>query len=334
MDNEPLVKVTNLRKLFPFRRGILEPIFGRKKKQFIHAVDGISFHIDYGETLGLAGESGCGKTTTGMLLALLETPTEGIIMFKRANILALKKRELPVFRRSVQMIFQDPYESLDPRFSVFDAVYEPLAVNRIGSSKNERVKMVDEMLEEVELKPVEMFHDMYPHTLSGGQRQRVAIARAMILKPKLLIADEPVSMLDASVKVGIMNLMFKLRKEYDATYLFISHDLSVLRYMCDRIAIMYLGVIVEIGPTKDIISDSKHPYTKLLISSVPIPDPTYDRQRMRNPGEIPTPINLPPGCRFWSRCPYYYEKKCKKIEPRLQEVGKNHFAACHFVKSI
>ncbi|MFC1803225.1 ABC transporter ATP-binding protein [Thermoproteota archaeon] len=328
MNNEPLLKVTNLKKLFQVRSGIVESIFSRKKKRFLHAVDGITFNINYGETLGIAGESGCGKTTTGMLLALLETPTDGTIMFKGVNILSLKKRELQDFRRSVQMIFQDPYESLDPRLKAFDAVYKPLAINHIGTSRNERAKMVDEMLEEVELKPVKMFRDKYPHELSGGQRQRVAIARAMVVKPDFIVADEPVSMLDASVKVGIMDLMSKLRKDFDTTYLFITHDLSVSRYLSDRIMIMYLGVIVEIGFSEDIISNSQHPYTKLLMSSVPVPDPTYDRKRMINSGEIPSPIDLSPGCRFQSRC-LYSKEKCKQAQPRLQEIGKNHFVACH-----
>lgn len=332
MDNEALVEVENLRKLFPVRGSFLDSLFGQKEL-FLHAVDGISFQIKNGETLGLAGESGCGKTTTGMLLTLLETPTDGTIKFQGRDISDLKRREQSEFRKIVQMIFQDPYESLDPRLKVFDAIIEPLVINRIGNSRNERKSMVHEMLEEVELKPVEMFIDKYPHELSGGQRQRVAIARAMILKPKLIIADEPVSMLDASVKVGIMNLMFRLKNEFGATYLLITHDLSVSRYMCDRIAIMYLGVIVEIGPSEEIISDPRHPYTKMLISSVPVPDPAYHRQRTRNSGEILTPINLPPGCRFHSRCAHSKDR-CNKVEPKLEEIGENHFVACHIVSDM
>jgi peptide/nickel transport system ATP-binding protein len=327
MENEPLVEVENLRKLFPVRGGFLDSLLGRKER-FLHAVDGVSFHINHGETLGLAGESGCGKTTTGMLLVLLETPTDGTIKYQGTDISTLNKKEQNEFRETVQIIFQDPYESLDPRLRVFDAIMEPLVINHVGSSKAERKNMVHEMLEEVELKPVEMFVDKYPHELSGGQRQRVAIARSMILKPKLIIADEPVSMLDASVKVGIMNLMFRLKEEFDATYLLITHDLSVSRYMCDRIAIMYLGVIVEIGPTEEVISDPRHPYTKMLISSVPVPDPIFNRQRTRNPGEIPIPIDLPQRCRFHSRCTHV-EEICAKCEPELQEIGKNHFVACH-----
>jgi len=327
MENEPFVEVENLRKLFPVRKGFFDTLLGGKQL-FLHAVDGINFHINYGETLGLAGESGCGKTTTGMLLTLLETPTEGKIKIHGTDISLLNKMEQREFRKTVQIIFQDPYESLDPRFKVFDAIMEPLVINQVGSNKAERKNMVYEILEQVELKPVEMFVEKYPYELSGGQRQRVAIARSMILKPKLIIADEPVSMLDASVKVGIMNLMFRLKKELDATFLLITHDLSVSRYMCDRIAIMYLGAIVEIGPTEEVISDPRHPYTKMLISSVPVPDPNYRRQRTRNPGEIPVPIDLPQRCRFYLRCAYS-EDTCSKCEPKLQEIGKNHFVACH-----
>ena len=234
------------------------------------------------------------------------------------------------FRKMVQIIFQDPYESLDPRFKVFDAVIEPLVIHQIGSNKSERKKKVYEMLEQVELNPVEMFVEKYPYELSGGQRQRVAIARSMILKPKLIIADEPVSMLDASVKVGIMNLISRLKKENDVTFLLITHDLSVSRYLCDRIAIMYLGMIVEIGPTEDILSRPRHPYTKMLISSIPVPDPTFNRQRTKVIGEIPSAIDPPQCCRFYTRC-IYSEEICLKRKSRLKEVGKNHFVACHIL---
>lgn len=329
MKNKPLLEVKNLKKLFPVRTGFLESVIGYKKEEFIHAVDGVSFNIDCGEILGLAGESGCGKTTTGMLLALLETPTDGEITFQGKDISDINKSELKEFRKDVQMIFQDPYESLNPRFKVFNTICEPLKNFQIGASKSERIKIVSNMLEEVELKPAEIFLNKYPHELSGGQRQRVAIARAMILNPKLVIADEPVSMLDASVRVGLMNLMLRFKKEFNTAYLFISHDLAVTRYMCERIGIMYLGVIIEIGRKKDIISDARHPYTKLLLSSVPIPDPTYERCQAETQGEIPSPINLPLGCRFRPRCPY--EKKiCLQTEPKLIEVENGHFVACHF----
>jgi oligopeptide/dipeptide ABC transporter ATP-binding protein len=323
MKNKPLLEVKNLKKLFSVRKGFLESIISYKKEEFIHAVDGVSFNIDYGEVLGLAGESGCGKTTTGMLLALLETPTDGEIIFQGKDISDINKSELKEYRKDVQLIFQDPYESLNPRFKVFDAVCEPLKNFQIGASKSERIKIASNMLEEVELKPAEIFLNKYPHELSGGQRQRVAIARAMILKPKLVIADEPVSMLDASVRVGLMNLMLRLKKEFNTAYLFISHDLAVTRYMCERIGIMYLGVILESGRTKDIISDSRHPYTKLLLSSVPIPDPTYKRRQAETKGEKPSPINLPLGCRFRPRCPYA-KKICLQTEPELIEVENGH----------
>jgi peptide/nickel transport system ATP-binding protein len=328
IKNEALINVENLRRLFPVRRGFISSVFHPAEKIFVRAVGGVSFQIDQGKVLGLAGESGSGKTTTGKLLALLDTPTDGRIVFRGRDITRLNKRELKSFRKKVQMIFQDPYESLDPRFNVYDIVCEPLYAHHIGSSKEDRTDMVYKMLEDVELKPPEEFHGRYPHELSGGQRQRVAIARALVLNPEVLVADEPVSMLDVSIRSGIMNLMLKLKEKFRVTYLFITHDLSVARYMCDNIAIMYLGKIVEIGPTEKVISNPLQPYTRILLSNVPIPDPTFKRKRIRVHGEVPSGIDLPEGCPFHPRCPYAQDM-CRKDEPQLFEMEKGHFTACH-----
>jgi peptide/nickel transport system ATP-binding protein len=309
----PLIEVKSLQKLFP----VLKHLFGRAH-DFVYAVDNLSFSVNKGETLGLAGESGCGKTTTGMLLVRLLESTQGSIYFKNDELAAamgsdgsvkdgmvdiahLTSTNLKTFRRHVQMIFQDPYESLNPRFAVFDTVAEPLIVHNLTENLEGNVSKA---LEEVELKPPEDFMFRFPHELSGGQRQRVAIARALVIKPSFVVADEPVSMLDVSLRTGVMNLMLDLREKFGLTYIFISHDLSVSRYMCDRIAIMYLGKIVEVGKTEDIIKNPQHVYTKALLSSVPVPDPRVKRKTMVVKEGVPTPINPSPGCRFRPRCPF------------------------------
>lgn len=327
MQNQTLIDVQSLQKYYPVRAGVLDLLKSHDQK-FVKAVDGINFQIAKGDIFALAGESGCGKTTTGKLLSLLEAPTGGSIRYGDVDLARLKGKELKEFRSRVQMIFQDPYESLDPRFTVLRTVSEPLIVHGIASSEEERTKLVSEMIERVGLKPARDFLHRYPHELSGGQRQRIAIARAMVLHPAFIVADEPVSMLDVSIRASVLNLMLRLREELDVTYLFITHDLAVARYMSNKMAIMYLGEIVEMGATDDLINHPMHPYTNLLMSAVPIPDPSEKRERVRATSEIPNPIDAPPGCKFHPRCSSA-KKGCSQKRPELIEVTPGHIVACH-----
>ncbi|MCJ2520182.1 MAG: ABC transporter ATP-binding protein [Candidatus Thermoplasmatota archaeon] len=323
--------VQGLQKLFPLKTGLLQSFMGRER--FVHAVNEISFRIRRGEILGMVGESGCGKTTTGRLLVALEAPTSGTMHFDGTEITELGDAEMKGFRRRVQMIFQDPYESLNPRFTVLDTVGEPLVVHSVTDSLEERENIVARALEHSELKPASEFFHRYPHELSGGQRQRVSIARAIVLRPEFIVADEPVSMLDVSIRAGIMNLMLNLRDEFDLTFLFISHDVAVTRYMSDRIAVMYLGRIVEMGDTESVIKNPLHPYTHALLSAVPVPDPKHKHGRVKITGEISSPIDLPPGCSFHPRCPYAKDI-CEQVKPELREITKGHYAECHFAGEL
>ncbi len=318
------IKVKSLKKLFPLRPSL----FGAPKRE-VHAVDGISFEIKRGEIFGLVGESGCGKTTCGKLIVRLIPATQGRILIDNEDIGSISRKGLKNFRRKVQMVFQDPYESLNPRFKVSETISEPLEIQRIGGSSERRERLF-EVLSEVELTPPEDFLNRFPHELSGGQRQRVSLARALALHPEFIVADEPVSMLDASIRAGIMNLMLKLKERLNLTYLFITHDLAVARYMCDRLAVMYLGKIVELGPTEEVVREALHPYTKALISAVPIPEPEVTRERMELKGELPDPTNPPSGCRFHTRCPKVMNH-CKEIEPEMKFLELNHGAACHLL---
>lgn len=325
-QNNVMVEVRNLKKHFTLKKGLFSLLTGSKPPT-VKAVDGVSLKISEGEIVGLAGESGCGKSTTGMTIIKLYEPTSGEIYFRGENIVHYEGEKFRNLRQSAQMIFQDPFESLDPHLTVFDTVAEPLENFGIGS-RNERVEKVAEALEQAELKPPENFFNVFPHMLSGGQRQRVAIARALVLDPKFLVADEPVSMLDVSIRAGILRLLKNLTIKRNLACLFISHDLSLIRYICDITGIMYLGRIVEIGVTEEIIKNPLHPYSQALISGVPVPDPRYRRKRIEISGEVPSPINLPEGCRFHPRCKSAF-KKCLETEPELLLVEDNHKVACN-----
>lgn len=312
---EPLLKIAGLKKHFAE---------GNFHKQVLKAVDGIDLEIYPGETVGLVGESGCGKSTMGRAVINLHSPTEGSVQFRGEEISRYNTRQMRPLRRQMQFIFQDPYASLDPRKTVFQLVKAPLDAFRVGTQKERNQKVAD-MLRFVGLNDYQF--NKLPHELSGGQRQRVVIARTMVLEPAFVVCDEPVSALDVSVRAQVLNLMKKVQKDRDLAYLFISHDMSVVRYMCDKVAVMYLGRIVEFGTREDIFERPLHPYTKALLSAVPVPDVGNKRQRIILSGDVPSPLNPPSGCRFHTRCPHACEK-CSQTECRLRPVSATHFVAC------
>lgn len=324
-ENTPLLEVRGLSKYFPISKG-----FFKKEVKFLKAVDNISFSIAPGTMFGLVGESGCGKSTTGRLLVKSHTPTAGNIFFKGKDITVLNGLETKQFRQSVQMIFQDPYESLNPRMTIFDIIAEPLKIHHVGTIRD-REERVAEMLEKVGLAPASSFIFRYPHELSGGQRQRVAIARSIVMEPDFIVADEPTSMLDVSIRTQIMRLMVKLQEDSQVGYLYITHDLGVARYLCKDIGVMYLGNLVEMGETEAVTQNPVHPYTKALISAVPVPDPEFNRKAIEIRGGVSKPINPPERCRFYDRCPER-DDYCKEAPaPALREVETDHYCACHHV---
>lgn len=329
MSQTKILQVEHLKKYFPVEKGFLEKMLTRSRR-FVKAVDDVSFSIRKGEVFTLAGESGCGKTTTGKLVVRLVTPSSGRILFNGTDIVKTEHEELRVLRRRMQIIFQDPYASFNPRMRVGDAVGHPLEIHGLAKGED-KVERVLKMLGRMGLVPPEQFAGLYPHQLSGGQRQRAAMARSLILEPEFIVADEPVSMIDVSLRTTIIDLMLDLRRELGLTYLFITHDLAIAKYISDRIAIMYLGKIVEIGDKLEIFSKPTHPYTQALLLAIPVPNPERRRRIIELRGEVPSAIDIPKGCRFRTRCPKA-EEACKEEEPEMIQVSPSHLVACHQVE--
>ncbi len=327
--NTNLLELQNIKKYFPVQKSLLDQIFAGRV-DYVKAVDDVSIAIKKGEAFGLAGESGSGKTTIGRLAIGLESLTEGKAIFNGQDLSALSSEELRKLRRKMQVIFQDPMASLNPRMTLGNAVMQGLLIHYPEKAAEHR-DMVVSMFEKVGLTPANFYFNKYPHQISGGQRQRVVIARALITRPELILADEPVAMADVSVRALLLDLMVQLKKEFDLTYLYISHDLATAKYICDRIGVLYLGRLAEVADVKSVYTKPLHPYTRALLAAVPVPDPRKRRTEVMPEGEIPNPINPPTGCRFHPRCPIA-RPDCAQIEPQLQELEKGHFVACRYAK--
>ncbi len=318
---QALLELKDVKKYFPVKAGVLKRTVG-----YVKAVDGVNFSIKKGETLGLVGESGCGKSTTGRTILRLLEATEGEIYFEGENILDYDRNKMRSLRRQMQIIFQDPYASLNPRMTVANIIGEPLKIHKMVNGKKERDERVAELLNKVGLQREHM--KRYPHEFSGGQRQRIGVARALALNPKLIICDEPVSALDVSIQAQVINLMEDLQEEFNLTYLFIAHDLSVVKHISNRIAVMYLGKIVELADKRELFQNTLHPYTRSLLSAIPVADPTYEKERIILEGDVPSPMDPPSGCRFHPRCPEAIDI-CSEVEPEFKDYGGGHMSACH-----